>query len=207
MVLPSAPIPLEPPVQRPRLLASHTFSRVPAQQLGPDAEVAAGCLLLYGRGEATMHGHGLTAVLRHVLVDVVMEAGGQADDEGFGVFVRQVTPTRYVALRVSRAGGLAITCFDGEAPEQPLAVGVLHDEIPFDPDGPNRFTVVAAGPSITLALNGWVVTGVLVDHRYAEGHAGVLIEQRHADSTPCLSVRWFQARALLPDPGGSAGRS
>ncbi len=91
---------------------------------------------------------------------------------------------------------MAISAFDGE--EQPIAVGPLAEGMVLHRRR-NRISVAAVGPSITLSLNGLVVTSVLVDPRYIDGYCGLLVEQRH-DEPVEVAVEWCQIASYLVTP-------
>ena len=192
--------PLAPPEGYPRILGTVTWRDHANETVGPGVSIEDGRLVLRGRGASSITGHALTRQgVRDVIVDTVMRASGTGPDEGFGVIVRQSTPQRYIAWRITTARVILISAMDGI--ESPLAAGTLAEgiELHTDAGAPNRFTVVACGPALTFILNDMIVTSVLVDPRYVDGHAGVALEQRHAESKPELAVEWFQVRSILPD--------
>lgn len=188
----ATPPPTEPP-PAPGIISSITWTDRPDERLDGAAEIRSGALWLRGTGPSSIAGHvAYPHPLRDAVVDTVVRLHGLADDEGFGVFVRQNQPSRYVGLRVTPGRVMAISAYDGM--EQPIAVGSLAPGMVLHPDE-NRVTVACVGPSITLSLNGLVATSVLVDARYVDGFCGVLLEQRH-DTTPELEVRWMQLREV-----------
>jgi hypothetical protein len=167
------------------------WHELPDQRIDDMAAVRDGTLVLRGTGVGSIAGHALpTAPLRDAVIDCVVRPVGLADDEGFGIFVRQQRPDRYVGIRVTPGRIIAMSAFDGD--EQPIAAGPLADAMVLHADR-NRLQVAAIGPSITFSLNGLVVTSVLVDARFVDGHVGVLLEQR-ADAAPELIVEWAQLR-------------
>jgi hypothetical protein len=191
---------MPPPTGYPQILVTNEWSAEPDQEISPGVAIEGGALVLHGRGASIVTGQSITtAVVRDVVIDTVLRADGTLPGEGFGVFCRQSAPARYVSLRVSTSGLIAIATMDGT--ETLLAAGPLAPGMAFDPEpgAPNRLTVVACGPAITFVLNSMVVTSVKVDERYGEGHAGVLLEQRDPASTPRLAVDWFQVRSILTD--------
>jgi hypothetical protein len=182
-------IPDRPP-PAPNVIAFE-WNTLPDQRIDDMASVRDGTLVLRGTGVGSIAGHALpTAPLRDAVIDCVVRPVRLADDEGFGVFVRQQRPDRYVGIRVTPGRIVAISGFDGD--EQPIAVGPLAEAMVLHADR-NRMQVAAVGPSITFSLNGLVVTSVLVDPRFIDGHVGVLLEQR-ADTVPELIVEWAQLR-------------
>ena len=192
------PPPNEPPTAPPPVLLTRTWRTDVDHEIEPGVGIVGGRLRLLGRGAGIITGQGVTTEpLRDGVVDTVVRVSGTSPAEGFGVFVRQAQRGRYIAWRVTTDRLLAVSAMDGT--ETVLAAGslaagmVLHTE----PGAPNRFTVVTSGPALTLVLNGLVVTSLLVDARYAEGHAGVMLEQRAEHGHPHLDVEWFQVRALL----------
>jgi hypothetical protein len=130
--------------------------------------------------------------VRDVIIDAALCSGQLRDDEGFGVFVRRNRADRYVGLRLTTGGVVAISAYDGD--EHPIAVAPLAEGMVLAPDR-NRITVAAVGPSLTLSLNGLVVTSVLVDPRFIDGYCGIMLEQRHDEPT-ALAVEWLQIRAI-----------
>ena len=191
---------MPPPAGHPKILLTREWVSEPDQEISPGVSIEAGAFVLRGRGSSIVTGQSITTeVVRDVVVDTVLRADGTMPGEGFGVFCRQSAPARYVSLRVSTSGLIAIATMDGS--ETLLAAGPLAPGMAFDaePDASNRLTVVAAGPAITFVLNGMVVTSVIVDERYAEGYAGVFLEQRDPASSPRLAVDWFQVRSILTD--------
>jgi hypothetical protein len=189
-----------PPTGHPKVLLTREWSAEPDQEISPGVTIEDGSLVLHGRGPSVVTGQGITTeAVRDVVIDAEVRADGTSPGEGFGLFCRQSAPGRYVSWRVSTSGMIAISTMDGTETllaAGPLASGmVLHAE----PGAANRLTVVAAGPAITFILNLMVVTSVIVDERYAEGHAGVLLEQRDPTSSPRLAVDWFQVRSILVD--------
>jgi hypothetical protein len=190
--------PLTPPRDPPPVLLTRTWTGEPDRAVGDGVAVAGGRLRLLGRGPGVVTGHVVTTEpLRDAVVDTVVRVSGTSPAEGFGPFCRQTAPDRYLTWRMTTDRLLSISVMDGT--ETVLAAGTLAPGMVLhtDPGAHNRFTVVACGPALTLILNGLVVTSVLVDPRYAEGHAGVLLEHRAEHGSPQLDVEWFQARAIL----------
>jgi hypothetical protein len=184
-------VPLVPPP--PPAVRSVTWDGEPDQEIDAATSVRDGTLWLQGTGPSSVAGH--TAhpnPVRDIVLDCVVTPHGLGDDEGFGLYVRQNQPGRYVALRVTPARLMTISAFDGT--EQPLASGALAPGMVLHA-GANRVTVLCAGPSITLSLNGLVATSVLVDPRFVDGFCGFMLEQRH-ETTPRLQVHWAQLRDL-----------
>jgi len=185
-------VPTDPPDDD-RLIATYRWRDAPDQQLDEITEVRHGLLVVHGKGPSSIHGYTPHESLeRDVVIDVVADFIRLRDDEGFGIFVRRNAADRYVGLRVTPSGIMAISAFDGE--EQPIAVGTLADGMVLNP-GRNRISVAAVGPSITLSLNGMVVTSVLVDPRYVDGYCGLLLEQRHHEPVE-VAVEWCQFRRI-----------
>jgi len=140
------------------------------------------------------------AAFRDVVLDAVLalEAGGP--DTGYGLFFRQAEARSYLAFTVTPDGRSGVVAVEDGRPRA-LAEGVLPADCPFarGTGAPNRLTVVAAGPSVTCIVNGFVVVGVVIEPRFKEGVAGMLVV--HAGTAPGarVALRWAQVRALLPD--------
>ena len=134
--------------------------------------------------------------LRDVVLDVGLELLSGGPGTAFGVYLRQSVPDRYVLCVLTRERRFRMGLVDSRY--QPVHDGNLADDIWLHTEGPNRITVVAFGPSLTFVVNGSIVTGALVDARYAEGVAGVWV-QPGDDSGAELALDWSQARAVLAD--------
>jgi hypothetical protein len=172
-------------------VASFDWNDLPDGQLDDTTSIRDGVLILQGNGPSSIHGYTPhESVERDVVIDAVVRTDRLADDEGFGMFVRRNAADRYVGLRMTPGGIMAISAFDGV--EQPIAVGPLAEGMVLHPDR-NRISVAAIGPSITLSLNGLVVTSVLVDPRFIDGYCGLLVEQRQDDPVE-IGVEWCQFR-------------
>jgi len=185
-------VPTRPP-DGDRLIATYSWSDTLDQRLDEMTEVRDGLLVMHGKGPSSIHGYTPhESVERDVVIDVVADLGRLHDDEGFGIFVRRNVADRYVGLRVTPSGIMAISAFD--AAEQPIAVGTLAEGMVLHA-GRNRISVAAIGPSITMSLNGMVVTSVLVDPRFIDGYCGLLVEQRH-DEPVEVAVEWCQFRRI-----------
>lgn len=175
------------------VIASYRWNEQGDAEIDRTTAVRAGRLVMTGHGASSMHGYTPHERLeRDVIIDVVADFSRLADDEGFGVFVRRNAPDRYIGLRITPAGTIAISAFDGD--ERPLAVGPLADGMELY-HGRNRVAVAAVGPSITLALNSLVVTSVLIDERFVEGYVGLLLEQRHEEPSE-VAIDWTQLRRV-----------
>ncbi len=185
-------VPISPPDDD-RLIATYSWNGELDQRLDEMTEVRDGQLVMHGKGPSSIHGYTPhESPERDVIMDLVADIGHLHDDEGFGIFVRRNSPDRYVGLRVTPGGIMAISAFDGV--EQPIAIGPLADGMVLHP-GRNRISVAAIGPSITLSLNGMVVTSVLIDPRYVDGYCGMLVEQRR-DEPVEVTVDWCQLRRI-----------
>lgn len=185
-------IPATPPDDD-RVIATYDWDDVPDRRLDDATRVLDGLLVMDGNGPSSIHGYTPhETVERDVVIDAVVRTDQLGDDEGFGIFVRRNAADRYVGLRITPSGIMAISAFDGE--EQPIAVGPLADGMVLHPDR-NRISVAAIGPSITLSLNSLVVTSVLIDQRFIDGYCGLLVEQRH-DTPVELAIEWCQLRRV-----------
>jgi hypothetical protein len=136
---------------------------------------------------------------RDVILDTVIELRAGDGDTGYGLFLRQVAERSYLAFTVTPDGRSAVFVVDDGHP-QALAEGVLPPDAPFSRGtrAANRLTVVAAGPSLTCIVNGFVLVGVIVDPRFKAGVAGALLVHAGTASEAALVVRWAEARAILP---------
>lgn len=176
-----------------RILATFEWSDHDDERLDDTTRVGDGLLVMHGNGPSSIHGYApYERPVRDVVIDAVVRTDLLGDDEGFGIFVRRNEPERYVGARVTPSGIIAISAFDGT--EQPIVVGPLAEGMVLHPDR-NRISLAAIGPSITLSLNGMVVTSVLVDPRYIDGYCGLLLEQRHERSVE-LAIEWCQLRSV-----------
>jgi hypothetical protein len=136
-----------------------------------------------------------------VFRDVVLQASVSmiegTDDDLYGVFVRSPSSNLYYAFAVSPAGHVYVSSYDGEF--APIVSG------PLDPDmlfryglgEPNRFQVVAVGPSLTFILNGMLVTAEIVDERYQEGYLGFFVHHGVTSAQAELAVEWVQVRGIF----------
>jgi hypothetical protein len=141
-----------------------------------------------------------SVAFRDVIVDAVLELEAGDPDTGYGVFFRQVEERTYVAFTVTPDGRSAVFLVEDGRPRA-LAEGVLPADAPFarGTEAGNRLTVVAAGPSITCLVNGFIIVGVIVDPRFKVGVAGVLVVHAGTAAEARVAVHWAQVRAILPD--------
>jgi len=140
---------------------------------------------------------------RDVIVDAVVSLERGADNDAYGLFVRQTEEQTYLAFLVTPGGQGSLVMVAGGA-SSPIAGGPLPADAPFAPGtgAPNRLTIITAGPCITCLINGFVVTGTTVDARYKAGLAGVVLARLSSGSDdPVVALSWAQVRALLPDQG------
>ena len=176
-----------------RVIATYRWDSDSDRRLDDATQVLDGLLVMSGNGPASIHGwtpH--QSVERDAVIDVVADFDKLHNGEGFGIFVRRNAADRYVGLRITPQGIMAISAFDGD--EQPIAVGPLAEGMVLHP-GRNLVSVAAVGSSITLSLNGLVVTSVLVDPRFVDGYCGFLVEQR-SDEPVEVAVEWCQLRRV-----------
>jgi hypothetical protein len=123
-----------------------------------------------------------------------------ADEDRYGLFLRQGAAEHYVACTVSAAGELAFGLVNG-GPPLVIASGPLGPEVPFarGVGVTNRLTIVSCGPVAAVIVNGAVVVGVAIPEEYGSGPAGALLAHTSASPRARVGVRWAQVRALLPD--------
>jgi hypothetical protein len=173
----------------------------------PSAAVADGRLLVTAAAPGTLGGYPLAPTsFRDVILDAVvaLEAGDSSD--AYGLFLRQVAERSYLAFTVTPdARSSVFVVEDGVA--RPLAEGPLPEDAPFARGlgAENRLTVIAAGPALTCLVNGFVLTGVIVEPRFKAGLVGALLVHLGPAPVARLAVRWAQVRALLADQEHSGG--
>jgi len=144
------------------------------------------------------------ASFRDVVVDAVLSLESGEEGDGYGLFLRQGRPDRYVAVVLSPAGNASIMLLDGGEPLR-IAEGPLPGDFPFarGVGAANRLTVLACGPALVPVINGVALTGVILDRRYPAGHAGALLVPSGPGHTCAVGVDWVQVRAVLPDQPAS----
>jgi hypothetical protein len=194
-------VPYLPPTHPPLLLLDLDFRRPdPTLTLARALAVVDGRLALTaaGPGEAACAPIGSRA-FRDVIFETVLRLTAGADEDRYGIFVRNSDDGRYVSCTVSPAGVLAVRHFTGSAFED-IAIGDLAPGMTFAPglDEPNLFHVVACGPQLTLVLNEKVIMGVTVERGLAEGRLGFVVEHLSASSAATVAADWAQVRAVLP---------
>jgi hypothetical protein len=136
-------------------------------------------------------------VFRDTVLQASVSMTEGAEDDLYGVFVRSPSAELYYAFAVSPSGHIYIASYDGEF--APIVSG------PLDPDmlfryglgEPNRFQVVAVGPSLTFILNGMLVTAEIVDERYQEGYMGFFVHHGLMSARAELAVEWVQVRGIF----------
>lgn len=142
------------------------------------------------------------AAAQMVISDAVIQASVSlaegTDDDLYGVFVRSASAELYYAFAVSPNGHVFVACYDNQF--LPLASGPLDPDIPFGHGVgvPNRFQVVAVGPSLTFILNGTLITAEIVDERYREGYLGFFVHHGVTSPRAELAAEWIQVRGLFP---------
>lgn len=137
---------------------------------------------------------------RDVVLDAVLELESGGEEAACGLFFRQAAERDYLTFCVTSAGRAAVIAVEDGTPRT-LADGPIPADAPFapGPQGANRLTVIAAGPSITCLVNGFVLVGVIVEPRFRTGLAGALVLPGQPGVAASARVRWAQVRALLPD--------
>ena len=186
---------LAPRTQPPPVLFTRVFADDAEQTLGP-ASIEDGRLVVRAQEPALPVGQPFDPrPLRDVVIDASMELLEGAPGTTFGMYFRQSSEQRYVLWTVTRERRFRVGLLDGAY--QPVHDGMLADDIPLHTDAPNRLTVVMLGPSVTFILNDKIVTGAMVDARFAEGPAGAWL-QPGDDTGAALALDWVQVRAVLP---------
>lgn len=196
----------EPPVDPPPVLFTRVFSRH-----GPPADNRTvnerGQVLLRSASAATPAAQPFDEhTLRDVVLDAALELVTGPPDSTFGIYLRQSTPQHYVLWTLTPQRRFRVGLVDGGY--QPVHDGLLGPDIPLRATGPNRFTVLACGPCLTFVLNDRVVTGAMVDQRWAQGAAGAWVQAGELAAEPptapladhpgaTLRLHWVQARAVL----------
>jgi hypothetical protein len=137
---------------------------------------------------------------RDVLVDarLTLQAGG--DDTVYGLYVRQTAGASYAAWGMSPTGRIVAGVVANNA-WHPMADADLAPDLPFARGlgQPNRFQVLALGPSLVFVLNGAIVTGINVDARFKEGFLGYWLLRGQQAEEAVMAVGWLQLRAVLPN--------
>ena len=140
------------------------------------------------------------ASFRDVVIDAVvgLESGGPGD--AYGVFLRQVAAGSYLAFLVTPDRRSSVIVVEDGA-TRVLQEGEIPADAPFAEglDGPNRLTVVAIGPCVACIVNGFVLTGVIVEPRFKAGLAGVLLAHASPHAESRMALLWAQVRAVLAD--------
>lgn len=185
----------QPPDQPAPILFTRVFDDDADQTLGP-ASIEDGRLVVRAETPQMPVGQPFDPrPLRDVVVDASVELLAGAAGTTYGMYLRQSSEQRYVLWTVTGERRFRVGLLDGAY--QPLHDGVIAEEIALHTDAPNRLTAVLFGPSLTFVLNGSIVTGAMVDARYAEGPAGAWL-QPGDDSGAALALDWVQVRAVLP---------
>jgi hypothetical protein len=145
--------------------------------------------------------HGIAAALL-IFGDAIVQAqvalAEGTDDDLYGLFVRSPSAELYYAFAVSPSGQVFISGYDGEY--SPLASGPLDPDMQFGSGlgQPNRFQVVAVGPSLTFILNGTAIMSEIVDERFKEGYLGFFIHHGTTSERAELAADWIQVRGVFP---------
>jgi len=187
-----------PPSDFPPILLTVEYAKEQAGERSEGVEVRDGVLRISAGAPGAYKGHAASSeVFRDVVVDAQVALVEGAEDDLFGVFVRQSATSRYIAWGCSRAGRCLVASVDElpvPAVDGPLAADMrLARQL----GERNRFQVVACGPSLTFVLNGMVVTGMIVDPRYKDGYAGFFLASM-SEAPAVLAADWLQVRGVLP---------
>lgn len=144
-------------------------------------------------------GFALGPSVRDVIIETEVALCEGGDDCYYGLFVRQAAPGTYYTFAVS-PGGLVWVRFRDQDQIVDVAHGRLAADLRFYPGlhARNRLALVAAGPCLSLVLNGMMVTGTLVDPRCKEGFVGLYLHQGALSPRAELAADWLQVRALFP---------
>ncbi|MBV9579847.1 MAG: hypothetical protein JO057_14755 [Chloroflexi bacterium] len=136
-------------------------------------------------------------MFRDTILQTSMSMSEGSDDDLYGVFVRSASAELYYAFATSPAGHVYVASYDGEF--VPIVSGPLDPDMLFryGLDAPNRFQVVAVGPSLTFLLNGMLVTAEIVDERYQEGYLGFFVHHGLTSPRAELAVEWVQVRGIF----------
>ena len=179
----------------PAILLTRVFAEDADEELGP-ARLVDGRLMLRVESVAAATGQPFDAApFRDVVIATSLELTRGAAGTAYGMYLRQSVPNRYLLWTVTGERRFRVGLVDAQY--TPVHDGMLADDIPLCGDGPNEFTVLAFGPSLTFVLNGKIVTGAMVDPRFAEGIAGAWLQPAD-DSGAELALHWVQVRAVLP---------
>lgn len=191
----------KPPTGYPPILLDTDYSLLPDARISAPAAIETGRLVVRGGGPNTIGGHPFSDVpYRDITLDAsVCVAAGDEHDLA-GIFLRQSAQRTYVAVALSPTGYVYVANIN-ETGAQPIAEGPLKPDIPFNAGvgAWNRITVVAFGPSLVIVLNGAVLVHAGVDQKYAQGYAGIFLQQGATSSEPKAAARWVQVRAVLAD--------
>jgi hypothetical protein len=189
-----------PPSGTPPVLLTVDYAHDRPLSADPYASVEGGRLHVRAPGPRTFRGVAVAPqTFRDVLLDVELGVVSGAQDDLFGLFLRQSGEQRLVFWALSSTGRCVIGLADGSF--TPLVDGPLAAGMAFDASagGRNRLQVVAIGPSLTFVLNGMVVTGITVDPRFGAGYCGFYVQRGGGAEEAVLGVDWAQLRAILPE--------
>lgn len=194
-------VPERPPVDAPPIALTIEYRDVDRAPAGVNADVVDGRLVVQATDPGAPTGVPLSdRVFRDVVIDarLTLERGG--DDTLYGLYVRQSAAADYVAWGMTPTGRVVAGLVAANT-WHPVADAELAPDLPFarGTGQPNRFQVVAFGPSIVFVLNGAIVTATTVDTRFQEGHAGYFLARGTRTDTAELGVDWVQVRSVLAD--------
>jgi hypothetical protein len=190
-----------PPHGYPPILLDTDYASLPDTRFSPPAAIEGGRLVVSGGGPNTIGGHPFSdQPYRDVTLDASISLAAGDEHDLAGVFLRQSAQGRYVAIALSPAGYVYVANIDAGA-AQPIAEGPLKSDVPFERGvgAWNRLTVVAFGPSLVVVLNGSVLVHAGVDEKYAQGYAGLFLQQGATSGAARAAARWVQVRAVLAE--------
>ncbi len=198
------PPPVAPPSGAPAILRTVDPGSGSTGPLSSAAALEGDRIVVRAAGPGTVAGQPFSPeAFRDVVIDVVLSLERGGTDDTYGVFLRQVNERTYLAFMVTPDGRCSLLAV-GDGASAPITQGWIPPEAPFARGlgAANRLTVIAVGPCVTCIVNGFVVTGAVVDTRYRAGIAGSLVV--HLASEPAeaaVALHWAQVRALLADQG------
>jgi hypothetical protein len=137
-------------------------------------------------------------MFRDVIVQAQLSMAEGGDDDLYGLFLRSPSSDLYYAFAVSPSGQVFVSSYEGEF--LPLVAGPLDPDMHFGYGlgQPNRFQVVAIGPSLTFLLNSLLITAEIVDERYEEGYLGFFVHHGTRSQRAELAADWIEVRGVFP---------
>jgi hypothetical protein len=188
-----------PPTGSPPIALTVDYVAEPEGAIGPGVAVVARQLHLHTPVEHGNVGHAAAATpFRDVIVQARVALLEGADDDFYGLFLRQSAPDRYYCYTLAPSGLCVVSRYDGEY--HTVEQGLLAADMSFAAglQAPNVLTVVACGPCLTFILNDKVVTGVTVEREYQEGFLGFYLHHGSTSPRAEMVADWIQIRAVLP---------